>query len=76
MEKEMEVLERDLRSVDESHGTQVLNLVLARGYFLKLFGNPRVNRYLGQPRFSINCGSCPIALRWKAEIQLRTTGNR
>ena len=48
MEKEMEVLQRDLRSVEESHGTQVLNLVLARGYLLKLFGNPRVNRYLGQ----------------------------
>jgi hypothetical protein len=48
MEKEMEALQRDLRSVEESHGTQVLNLVLARGYLLKLFGNPRVNRYLGQ----------------------------
>jgi hypothetical protein len=48
MEKEMEVLQRDLRSVEESHGTQVLNLVLARGYLLKLFGNTRVSRYLGQ----------------------------
>jgi hypothetical protein len=48
MEKEMEVLQKDLRSVEESHGTQVLNLVLARGYLLKLFGNPRVSRYLGQ----------------------------
>ena len=48
MEKEMEVLQRDLRSVEESHGTQVLNLVLARGYLLKLFANARVNRYLGQ----------------------------
>jgi hypothetical protein len=48
MEKEMEVLQRDLKSIEESHGTQVLNLVLARGYLLKLFANPRVNRYLGQ----------------------------
>ena len=48
MEKEMEILQRDLRSVEESHGTQVLNLVLARGYLLKLFGNPRVSRYLEQ----------------------------
>src|SRR6266404_3854536 len=32
MEKEMEGLQRDLKVVEESHGTQVLNLVLARGY--------------------------------------------
>jgi hypothetical protein len=48
MEKEMEVLQRDLKSIEDSHGTQVLNLVLARGYLLKLFANARVSRYLGQ----------------------------
>jgi hypothetical protein len=48
MEKEMEVLQRDLKLVEESHGTQVLNLVLARGYLVKLFTNSRVARYLGQ----------------------------
>jgi hypothetical protein len=48
MEKEMEVLQRDLKLVEESHGNQVLNLVLARGYVLKLFKNSRVVRYLGQ----------------------------
>lgn len=48
MEKEMEVLQRDLRVVEETHGTQVLNLVLARGYLTKLFGNSRVARYLNQ----------------------------
>lgn len=48
MEKEMEVLQRDLKVVEESHGNQVLNLVLARGYVLKLFKNIRVARYLGQ----------------------------
>ena len=31
MEKEMEILQRDLRMVEESHGNEVLNLVLARG---------------------------------------------
>jgi hypothetical protein len=48
MEKEMEALQRDLKLVEESHGNQVLNLVLARGYVTKLFGNTRVTRYLGQ----------------------------
>jgi ParB-like chromosome segregation protein Spo0J len=48
MEKEMEVLQRDLKLVEESHGTQVLNLVLARGYLGKLFTNVHVARYLGQ----------------------------
>jgi hypothetical protein len=48
MEKEMELLQRDLRLVEESHGNQVLNLVLARGYVSKLFENARVTRYLGQ----------------------------
>jgi ParB-like chromosome segregation protein Spo0J len=48
MEKEMEVLQRDLGLIEESHGNQVLNLVLARGYLAKLLGNARVARYLGQ----------------------------
>ena len=48
MEKEMEVLQRDLTLIEESHGNQVLNLVLARGYLAKLLGNVRVVRYLGQ----------------------------
>jgi hypothetical protein len=48
METEMEGLQRDLKLVEESHGTQVLNLVLAGGYLARLFGNARVTRYLGQ----------------------------
>jgi hypothetical protein len=48
MEKEMEVLQRDLKLVEESHGNQVLNLVLARGYLVKLFNNSHVARYLDQ----------------------------
>ncbi len=46
--KEMEILQRDLKLIEESHGNQVLNLVLARGYIAKLFGNGRVTRYLDQ----------------------------
>jgi len=48
MEKEMEVLQRDLKLVEESHGNQVLNLVLARSYLARLFDNGRVARYLAQ----------------------------
>jgi ParB-like chromosome segregation protein Spo0J len=48
MQKEMEVLQRELKMIEESHGNQVLNLVLARGYLGKLFGNARIVRYLGQ----------------------------
>ena len=46
MEKEMEALQRDLKHVEESHGNEVFNLVLARGYLAKLFGNARIVRYL------------------------------
>ena len=48
MEKEMEALQRDLKHVEESHGTEIFNLVLARGYLAKLFGNTRIVRYLTQ----------------------------
>ena len=48
MQKEMEVLQRDLKLIEESHGNEVLNLVLARGYLGKLFANSRIARYLTQ----------------------------
>ncbi|MCL4850297.1 MAG: ParB N-terminal domain-containing protein [Bryobacteraceae bacterium] len=48
MQKEMEVLQRDLKAIEDSHGNEVLNLVLARGYLAKLFSNVRVVRYLSQ----------------------------
>jgi hypothetical protein len=43
----MEALQRDLKLVEESHGNQVLNVVLARGYLSKLIANSRIVRYLG-----------------------------
>ncbi len=46
MEKEMEVLQRELKHVEETHGNDVLNLVLACGYLAKLFSNARVAGYL------------------------------
>jgi hypothetical protein len=42
MEKEIEALQRDLRSVEETYGNEVLNLVLARGYLTKLLNNARI----------------------------------
>jgi ParB-like chromosome segregation protein Spo0J len=48
MTKEMETLQRDLKTIEESHGDEVLNLVLARGYLKKLFDNIRIERYLTQ----------------------------
>jgi hypothetical protein len=48
MEREMENLGQDLRSVEDSHGRNVLNLVLVLGYLKKLLDNARVVRYLSQ----------------------------
>ena len=48
MEREMENLAQDLRSVEDSHGRNVLNLVLVVGYLKKLLENARVVRYLSQ----------------------------
>ena len=48
MEKEMDSLHRDLKLIEASHGNEVLNLVLARGYLSKLFSNGKVVRYLAQ----------------------------
>lgn len=48
MEREIEGLQKDLKLIEESYGTEMLNLVLARAYLLKLLNNARVVRYLGQ----------------------------
>lgn len=48
MEHEMESLGREFKLIEESHGKNVLNLVLVVGYLRKLLDNPRVLRYLAQ----------------------------
>lgn len=48
MEREMESLSQDFRLIEESHGRNVLNLVLVVGYLKKLLDNARVVRYLSQ----------------------------
>jgi hypothetical protein len=42
----MEALERDILLIDDSHGRNVVNLAIARGYVKKLLENARVARYL------------------------------
>lgn len=46
MEQEMESLERDLKSVEQSYGDNMLNLTCARSYIKKLIDNGKVVRFL------------------------------
>jgi hypothetical protein len=46
LEQEMETLERDLKTVEESYGENMLNLTCARGYIKKLLDNAKVVRFL------------------------------
>jgi hypothetical protein len=48
MEKEMESLEHEFKLVEDTHGMNVLQLVLARGYLAKLSDNARIVRFLSQ----------------------------
>jgi ParB-like chromosome segregation protein Spo0J len=48
MEHEMESISRDFKLIEESHGRNVLNLVIVVGYLRKLLDNARVVRYLSQ----------------------------
>lgn len=46
MEREMSTVQSRFRAVEQSYGTDVLNLVLARGYVVKLVGNAAVIRFM------------------------------
>jgi hypothetical protein len=48
MERESANLEREFRIVEQSYGTDHLDLVLANGYIGKLLSNAKVVRYLAQ----------------------------
>ena len=67
MEREMENLGQDLRSVEDSHGRNVLNLVLVMGYLKKLLENARVVRYLSQ-----HCGE--ILAEFQKIVESKTLG--
>jgi hypothetical protein len=46
LEEQNEFLLRDLKSVEESYGTDVLTLTVAFGYLERLLGNSKIERYL------------------------------
>lgn len=48
MEHEMETLGREFKLIEESHGKNVLNLVIVNGYLKKFLDNARVVRFLSQ----------------------------
>ncbi len=48
MERELMNLQSQYKSVEESYGQDVLNLVLGRGYLIRMLGNSAVVRYLKQ----------------------------
>jgi hypothetical protein len=44
----MESLSKGFKQIEETHGSNVLNLVIVVGYLKKLLDNARVVRYLAQ----------------------------
>lgn len=48
MEREMKVLEKDFRRIENSHGRNTLNLVLAVGYIRKLLDSAAVVKFLSR----------------------------
>ena len=48
MEREMGNLQDQYKLVEESYGQDVLNLVLAKGFLVKLLDNQAVSRYIKQ----------------------------
>ena len=48
MEREMEKLQKDLKTVESRYGEDVLQLVIASGYLSKLVRNSGIKRYLTQ----------------------------
>ena len=46
LKEENDFLLRDLKSVEESYGTDVLTLTVSVGYLERLLGNPKIEKYL------------------------------
>lgn len=55
MQREMESLEQNVKSIEDSYGPNMVNLVVVLGYLKKLVGNNRVKRYLSSrhPEFLV-----------------------
>jgi hypothetical protein len=52
-EEENEFLLKDLKSVEESYGTDVLALTVSCGYIDRLLQNPKIERYLSRNHMDI-----------------------
>lgn len=48
MEREMEKVQGQFRQVEQTYGTDLLHLTIAKGYLTRLLANAAVKRYLGQ----------------------------
>ncbi|HMO11401.1 MAG TPA: plasmid partitioning protein RepB C-terminal domain-containing protein, partial [Actinotalea sp.] len=46
LEKEMNQVQTKYKDAEENYGSDLLNLVVAKGYLTKLIGNPAVHSYL------------------------------
>ena len=53
LEEENEFLLKDLKSVEESYGTDVLALTVSCGYIDRLLKNPKIERYLNRNHLDI-----------------------
>jgi len=53
LEEENEFLLRDLKSVEESYGTDILTLTVACGYLDRLLNNTKIERYLARHHIDI-----------------------
>jgi hypothetical protein len=53
LKEQNDFLLRDLKSVEECYGTDVLTLTVSFGYFERLLGNPRIERYLERNHLDI-----------------------
>ena len=53
LEEENEFLLRDLKSVEESYGTDILTLTVACGYLDRLLKNTKIERYLARHHIDI-----------------------
>ena len=53
LEEENEFLLRDLKSVEESYGTDALTLTVSRGYLERFLSNPKIERYMERHHIDI-----------------------
>ena len=48
MEQEMSTVNKEFKNIEDSHGQDVLQLVIAKGYIKKIIGNAKIVRYLSK----------------------------